>query len=91
MIPTPISIVEDKKPAKINVFTTVDTVAPEKLEELQHSENLKDMLKNPHLRSFLTEINSAYNSWNAMRLAMMEPIFLEFANECLKIVEPQEE
>lgn len=26
-----------------------------------------------------------------MRLAMMEPIFLEFADECMKIVEPQEE
>jgi zinc finger HIT domain-containing protein 3 len=89
MIPTPISIVEDKKPSKINLFTTIDTVAPEKLDELENSEKLKDLLKNPHLRSFLTDINSAHNSWNAMRLAMMEPIFLEFANECLNIVEPQ--
>lgn len=81
-------IVEDKKPDKINVFTTVDTVRPEKLEELEKSDTIKQLLKNPHLRNFLREINSAPNSWNAMKLAMMEPIFLEFADECLKTVEP---
>ena len=81
---------EDRKPDKINVFTTVDTVATEKLQELKNSEQIKEMLKNPHLRNFLLEINSASNSWNAMKLAMMEPIFVEFADECMKIVEPDQ-
>lgn len=82
-------IVEDKRPDNINVFTTVDTVPQEKLQELEKSDNIKNMLKNPHLRNFLKEINSASNSWDAMKLAMMEPIFLEFADECMNIVEPE--
>lgn len=82
-------IEEDRKPSNINVFTTVDTVPLEKLQELEKSETIKNMLKNPHLRNFLLEINSATNSWNAMKIAMLEPIFLEFADACLNIVEPQ--
>lgn len=84
-------IIEDRQPDRINVFTTVDTVAPEKLQDLGESEKIKELLKNPHLRNFLQEINSAPNSWNAMKLAMMEPIFLEFADECMSIVEPTNE
>ncbi|CAO1312971.1 unnamed protein product [Diamesa hyperborea] len=81
------SIIEDRKPDRTNHFTTMDTVPLEKLEELQNSDQLKDILKNPHLRNFLCEINRAPNAWNAIKLAMMEPIFLEFADECLKVVE----
>lgn len=67
----------------------MDTVSPKDLQKLEESETIKNMLKNSHLRNFLQEINSAPNSWNAMRLAMIEPIFLEFADECMKIVEPE--
>jgi zinc finger HIT domain-containing protein 3 len=88
-VPPP-EFVEDKRPDKTNVFTTVDTVPPEKLAQLGQSEKIKELLKNPHLRNFLVEVNSAHNSWSAMKLAMMEPIFLEFADECMNIVEPQE-
>jgi hypothetical protein len=83
-------IFEDRKPININVFTTVDTVPAEKLEELEKSDEIKALLKNPHLRNFLQEINSAPNSWNAMKLAMLEPLFLEFADACLKTVEQPE-
>lgn len=78
------TIIEDRKPDRTNHFTTMDTVPLEKLEELQTSDQLKDI---PHLRNFLCEINRAPNAWNAIKLAMMEPIFLEFADECLKVVE----
>lgn len=79
--------IEDRCPGKINVFTTVDTVPQTRLEELEKSDAVKDLLKNEHLRSFLLEINSAAKPWHAMKLAMMEPIFVEFADACLKIVE----
>lgn len=90
-IPQHQEVIEDKKPNKINFFTTVDTVPQEKLQRLDNSESLKELLKNSHLRNFLTEVNTASNSWNAMKLAMMEPLFLEFADECMKIVEPEED
>ena len=84
---TPEAITEDRRPTRTNVFTTIDTVSPEILERLQHSQEVLDILQNKHLRNFLQEIDKASNSWNAMKLAMSEPIFLEFANECLKVTE----
>lgn len=86
--PKPEPVVEDKKPSTINVFTTMDTVPPETLQKLETSEELKQMLRNPHLRNFLQAVDTAQSPWNAMKLAMMEPLFLEFADECLKIVDP---
>lgn len=84
-------IAEDRKPSRINVFTTVDTVPPERLEKLSESTRIHELLKNPHLRNFLEEIFKATNSWNAMKLAMMEPIFMDFADECSKVVDGSEE
>lgn len=52
-----------------------------------NSEALKDLLKNHHLRDFIKEIDSSPNAWKAMQLAMLEPLFIEFADECLKVVE----
>lgn len=57
---------------------------------LAHSETLLDLLRNQHLREFLKEIDSAPNAWKAMKVAMLEPLFIEFADECLKIVEDRE-
>lgn len=81
-------IVEDKTPQNTIFFPTDDTVPIQKLEELRSSEELKKLLDNPHLRNLLKEIDVADNAWNAMKVAMMEPLFTEFADECLKIVEP---
>jgi hypothetical protein len=81
--------VNDKTPDRLNLFETVDTVPQEKLEKLRKSEKLKQLLTNPHLRNFLKDVNSDRNSWKAMKVAMTEPLFLEFADECLKTVENQ--
>lgn len=69
------------------IFETVDTVPLEKLEQLKNSDGLKELLKNKHLRDFLKELNEARNPWKAMKVAMTEPLFLEFADECMKVVE----
>jgi zinc finger HIT domain-containing protein 3 len=84
-------IIEDRQPSRTNVFTTMDTVPTDKLDLLSQSEPIKNLLKNPNLRNFLTEVDSASIPWNAMKLAMMEPIFTEFADECMKIIEPNDE
>ncbi|XP_035896739.1 zinc finger HIT domain-containing protein 3-like [Anopheles stephensi] len=82
---------EDRVPKKIILFSTIDTVPVEKLELLGQSEHLKNMLYNPHLRQLLTEIDNARDGMNAVKVAMMEPLFVEFADECLRLVEPEED
>ncbi|XP_070495755.1 zinc finger HIT domain-containing protein 3 [Chironomus tepperi] len=80
------TVVEDRQPARV-MFETIDTLPTQKLEELKDSEGLKELLKNKYLRDFLQELNEARNPWKAMKAAMSEPLFLEFADECLKVVE----
>ncbi|XP_073845076.1 zinc finger HIT domain-containing protein 3 [Musca autumnalis] len=82
---------DEEEPTVHEPFKTEDTVPKEKLQMLSNSESLKNLLYNPHLRNLLTEIDTAPNAWKAIRAAMQEPLFLEFADECLKIVEPQNE
>uniref|UniRef100_A0A182JGA0 HIT-type domain-containing protein n=1 Tax=Anopheles atroparvus TaxID=41427 RepID=A0A182JGA0_ANOAO len=81
---------EDRVPKKTILFPTVDTVPQEKLELLGQSEHLKNLLQNPHLRRFLKEVDNGRDGMNAIRVAMMEPLFVEFADECLRIVEPSQ-
>lgn len=51
---------------------------------------MKNLLSNKHLRDFLKAIDSAENARKAMKFAMLEPLFVEFADECMKIVEPEQ-
>ncbi|KAL1376319.1 hypothetical protein pipiens_000643, partial [Culex pipiens pipiens] len=82
-------IQEDRNlPQRTYLYTTVDTVDPAMLEQLGHSDPLKNLLYNPHLRRLLQEIDSAPDAMKAVRVAMMEPLFVEFADQCLRVVEP---
>lgn len=69
---------------------TEDTVLEEKLKLLQDNEKLKTLLKNPHLQNMMRDVDSAPNAELAMQKAMLEPIFVEMAEECLKVVEPRD-
>lgn len=51
------------------------------------SKELRDLLCNPHLRQLLESIDSADSKYDAMKVAMQEPLFTEFSDQCLKIVE----
>lgn len=53
-----------------------------------NNEKLKDLLRNPYLREYLVQIDQSPDAWKAMKIAMLEPLFIEFANECLTVVEP---
>lgn len=64
-----------------------DKVSVEKLQLLDQSKELRDVLCNPHLRQLLRSIDSADNKYNAMKSAMQEPLFVEFSDRCLKIIE----
>ncbi|XP_017780425.1 PREDICTED: zinc finger HIT domain-containing protein 3 [Nicrophorus vespilloides] len=72
-------------------FITNDTVPEDKLLLLKGNEELKDMLKNKHLRDLLVAVDNSKDAEAVMSKAMLEPIFVEFADECLKVVEPQED
>ncbi|ELU04420.1 hypothetical protein CAPTEDRAFT_197103 [Capitella teleta] len=66
-----------------------DCVKPELLERLGSSADLKALLTNPHLRNVLQEVDEAKDPWSAMKLAMQEPLFTEFADECLSIIDKE--
>lgn len=68
-----------------------DRVPLERLQQLGESEALRSVLQNPHLRQLMTAVDSAENKAEAMKKAMQEPLFVEFADQCLKIIEPTEE
>lgn len=72
-------------------FPTEDTVPFEKLKQLHNSQEVKECLKNPHVRHIMTAILKDPNPTKAIALAMTEPIFVELADACLKVVEPQED
>ncbi|NXE87255.1 ZNHI3 protein, partial [Menura novaehollandiae] len=67
-----------------------DRVPLQKLKLLGESEELKELLLNPHLRQLLLTIDQAEDKSSLMRKFMQEPLFVEFADCCLRVVEPPE-
>ncbi|NXX30791.1 ZNHI3 protein, partial [Nicator chloris] len=67
-----------------------DRVPLQKLKLLGESEELRALLLNPHLRQLLLTIDQAQDKSSLMRKFMQEPLFVEFADCCLSIVEPPE-
>ena len=71
-----------------HLFQTPDTVPLESLQNLRKSEKLKNILSNPHLREFLTILDSSEDKGWLMRRAMKEPLFIEFVDCCLEVIDP---
>ncbi|NXH27823.1 ZNHI3 protein, partial [Myiagra hebetior] len=67
-----------------------DRVPLQKLKLLGESAELRDLLLNPHLRQLLLAIDRAPDRNSLIRRFMQEPLFVEFADCCLRIVEPPE-
>ncbi|NP_001091379.1 zinc finger, HIT-type containing 3 L homeolog [Xenopus laevis] len=67
-----------------------DRVPPHKLKLLGESDELKHLLLNPHLRELLIKLDQAEEREDAMKKYMQEPLFVEFADRCLSVVEPEE-
>ncbi|KAM9348042.1 zinc finger HIT domain-containing protein 3 [Symphorus nematophorus] len=65
----------------------IDKVPLQRLQLLGQSKELRDLLCNPHLRQLLRSVDGADNKYDAMKSAMQEPLFAEFSDQCLKIVE----
>ncbi|XP_046680066.1 zinc finger HIT domain-containing protein 3 [Homalodisca vitripennis] len=85
------SVIPTSETSNLYNFPTEETVPLEKLKLLEHNQELKNLLCNRHLRDLLIALDKSPNPMAAMQQAMLEPIFVEFADECLKVVEPAEE
>ncbi|KAM9847122.1 zinc finger HIT domain-containing protein 3 [Aulostomus maculatus] len=74
----------------LNEEDITDKVPLQRLQLLGQSKDLRDLLCNPHLRRLLKSIDGADSKEEAMKAAMQEPLFVEFSDQCLKIVENEE-
>ncbi|XP_038615267.1 zinc finger HIT domain-containing protein 3 [Tachyglossus aculeatus] len=68
-----------------------DRISIQKLKHLGKSEELKNLLLNPHLRTLLLTLDQAEEKEVLMKKYMQEPLFVEFADCCLRIVDPPED
>ncbi|XP_062131408.1 zinc finger HIT domain-containing protein 3 [Drosophila sulfurigaster albostrigata] len=78
----------EQEPTVYAPFSTEDTIPLALLQKLNDCEPLRQLLLNPHLRALLQQIDVAHNANLTMTAAMQEPLFIEFANACLQVVEP---
>ncbi|XP_020642562.3 zinc finger HIT domain-containing protein 3 [Pogona vitticeps] len=67
-----------------------DKVPLQKLQLLEESEELRGILGNPHLRQLLLSVDRAEDKNALLKTCMQEPLFVEFADCCLRTVEPPE-
>lgn len=68
---------------------TEDRVGLDQLKALGSDKSLKEMLANPHLRQMLVALVQSESPDQKLGLAMQEPIFTEFADKCLHLVETE--
>lgn len=54
------------------------------------STELKKCLENPHVREILELLDKSPHPDRLMQEYMTEPIFTEFVDACLKVVQPQD-
>ncbi|XP_076346131.1 zinc finger HIT domain-containing protein 3 isoform X2 [Tachypleus tridentatus] len=71
------------------VSETEDTVPLEKLRLLACDQELRNQLANAHLKDILLLLDTSSNPEKSIDDAMKEPIFTEFANSCLRLVESE--
>ncbi|XP_048770085.2 zinc finger HIT domain-containing protein 3-like [Ostrea edulis] len=76
-----------KKIPEFDLKETEDRVRPETLQCLRENPDLLLALENPHLRSLMTNLVSSNNPSEDMERVMREPLFLEFSDQCLKVVD----
>ncbi|XP_010865861.1 zinc finger HIT domain-containing protein 3 [Esox lucius] len=64
-----------------------DKVPLQRLQQLGKSEELRQLLGNPHLRQLISSVDAAEDKADAMKNAMQEPLFVELSDRCLQVVE----
>ncbi|KAK2508936.1 hypothetical protein MC885_011766 [Smutsia gigantea] len=67
-----------------------DRVSLQNLKNLGESAALRSLLLNPHLRELMVSLDQGDNKAKLMKACMQEPLFVEFADCCLRIVAPSQ-
>ncbi|XP_004643479.1 zinc finger HIT domain-containing protein 3 [Octodon degus] len=67
-----------------------DRVSLQNLKNLGESAPLRNLLLNPHLRQLMANLGQGDDKAKLMRVYMQEPLFVEFADCCLRVVEPSQ-
>ncbi|VVC86643.1 unnamed protein product [Leptidea sinapis] len=70
-------------------YPSEDTVPIEKLKLLGQSEDIKKCLENPNVRAILEELDKSTQPDKLISKYMQEPIFTEFVDACLGVVQNQ--
>ncbi|XP_037664717.1 zinc finger HIT domain-containing protein 3 [Choloepus didactylus] len=65
-----------------------DRVSLQNLKNLGESATLRSLLLNPHLKQLMVSLDQGDDKAKLLRAYMQEPLFVEFADCCLRIVEP---
>ncbi|XP_044134628.1 zinc finger HIT domain-containing protein 3 [Bufo gargarizans] len=66
-----------------------DAISLQKLLLLGKSEELKGLLLNTHLRQLLVTLDQTEGKGQELKTYMQEPLFVEFADRCLSLVEAE--
>ncbi|XP_069338422.1 zinc finger HIT domain-containing protein 3 isoform X1 [Eulemur rufifrons] len=74
----------------LNSDEEADRVSLQNLKNLEESVPLRSLLLNPHLRQLMVSLDQGDDKAKLMRAYMQEPLFVEFADCCLGIVEPSQ-
>ncbi|XP_056413664.1 zinc finger HIT domain-containing protein 3 isoform X4 [Hyla sarda] len=67
----------------------LDAVPMQNLVVMGKSEELKDLLLNTHLRQLIVTLDQTEHKDEALKKYMQEPLFVEFADKCLSLVEAE--
>lgn len=67
-----------------------DRVKRATLAKLGESDHLKNMLASKHLQAMLTDIDNSLEPDKHLESAMQIPIFTEFVDECMRVVDNQQ-
>ena len=86
---TPDNVITEEENSYLLEIPNDYKVPSEVLEQLKHSEEVKSLLENTNLQKFLTFIHETYNPSGFVKVAMREPLFIEFADACLKAIHPE--
>lgn len=75
----------------LNEEEETDRLAPEVLQRIGYSTELRDLLKNRHLRTMIKMLSKSISPADDMQKAMLEPIFVQFVDQLLLVVENKDQ
>ncbi|CAF3350041.1 unnamed protein product [Rotaria sp. Silwood1] len=81
------SIAQTQLPIELGDDEESDRLPTNVLERINQSNEVLELLKNRHLRTMIKALDRSINSADDMQKAMMEPIFAQFVDQLLMIVE----